>query len=91
MKLYGYSAKKAARHPMTLSEAAVECSIDEFEKIIDFLEKERLRLINWAKTRDESILIDSLDYTEVQPLSKDCKDKLLFFVNLESVINKYSK
>ena len=89
MNLYGYSLTEDSSTPMQLTEASIECSFEELDEIIDFLTNKRIELIDWAHTRDVSIPIHPDDYAELHPLSLDNSNRLLFLVNLESLIKKH--
>ena len=89
MKLFGYSSKNDSNNPMQLIEASIECSFEELDEIIDFLTNKRLELIDWAQTRDVSIPIESGDCAELQPLSSNDSNRLLFLIDLESLIKKH--
>ena len=89
MNLYGYSLAEDSSTPMQLTEASIECSFEELDEIIDFLTNKRIELIDWAHTRDVSIPIQPDDYAELHPLSLDNSNRLLFLVNLESLIKKH--
>ncbi len=89
MNLFGYSSKKDLKKPIQLSEASIECSFEELDEIIDFLTNKRLELIEWAQTRDTSIPIESGDCAELQLLPSNNSNRLLFLINLESLIKKH--
>ncbi len=91
MNLYGYELETTSDQPLKLSESSVECSIDELEEIIDFLKSKHSELVSWAKTYDKSLPILPSDYAELQPLYPDDDSRLLFLVNLESVIKKHGQ
>ena len=88
MNLYGYSLKNDSDAPMRLTEASIECSFEELTEIINFLTNERLALMEWERTRDKSILIQSGDCAELQPLSSNNSNRLLFLIDLESLIKR---
>ncbi len=88
MNLFGYSSEEKETL-MKLSEASIECSIDEIELMIEFLNKQKQELIMRAQTLDKDISIHSDDYTEWQcPLNRE-ESALFFLVNLKSVVDKY--
>lgn len=95
MKLYGYKLCEhySKNNPkiIKLSESSVECSIDEFERLIELLNRKKEELIKWADNRDRSISIDADDYTDIEFSTEDKSANLYFLVSLKSVLDKYDE
>ena len=91
MKLFGYPITEHDEESklMSLEEVSLQCTIEELDKIIDYLSQKRADLINWANSRDKTVEIFPEDYSELQCPNSDNDSRALVLVSLKSVIDKY--